>query len=238
MKAPHMPLGASEKFRGTSRCGPYGDAVQEIDWGVGELVRTLGDLGLEKDTILVFTSDNGPAPTEGASAGPLRGRKNTTYEGGLRVPGIFWGPGRIPAGTVCGEVATTMDLFVTFGRMAGAAMPGDRVIDGKDIRPLLFGEAGARSPYDAFFYHSGGGQLEAVRAGRWKLRIAQPPPPKKGAKKAPAAAPTVELYDLEADIGESKTLADRHPDMVARLKGLMDAHREDLQKNSRPEGQV
>ena len=234
---PHMPLGASEKFRGTSRCGPYGDAVQEIDWGVGELVRTLRDLGLEKDTIVVFTSDNGPAPVEGASAGPLRGRKNTTYEGGLRVPAVFWGPGRVPAGTVCREVATTMDFLVTFGRLAGAAPPGDRVIDGKDIRPLLFGEAGARSPHDAFFYHNGSGVLEAVRAGRWKLRIAQPPA-KKGAKKTPPGPPTVELFDLEADLGESKNLADQHPDVVARLKTLMQAHLEDLQRHSRPEGQV
>jgi len=231
---PHTPLGASEQFRGTSRCGPYGDAVQEIDWGVGELVRTLRDLGLEKDTLLVFTSDNGPAPVEGASAGPLRGRKNTTYEGGMRVPAIFWGPGRVPAGTVCGEVAATMDFLVTFGRLAGAAPPADRVIDGKDIRPLLFGEAGARSPYDAFFYHNGNGVLEAVRAGRWKLRIARP----KGRKQKKPPAPVVELFDLKTDVGESKNLADQHPDVVARLKTLMQAHTEDLEKHSRPEGRV
>jgi len=234
---PHMPLGASEKFRGSSRCGPYGDAVQEIDWGVGELVRTIRDLGLERDTIIAFTSDNGPAPVEGASAGPLRGRKNTTYEGGLRVPAIFWGPGRIPAGTLCDEVATTMDFLVTFGRLAGAEPPTDRVIDGKDIRPLLFGEPGARSPYDAFFYHNGRGALEAVRAGRWKLRIARPTA-KKGAKGPQPTTPTVQLFDLHADLGETTNQANRHPDIVARLKSLMQAHREDLQKHSRPEGQV
>ena len=219
---PHVPLGASPEFRGKSKGGLYGDVVAEIDWSTGELLRTLRELDLERRTFVVFTSDNGPSGRATGSALPLRGRKNTTFEGGMRVPCVMWAPGRIPQGTTCSEVATSMDFYPTFARMAGAAVPADRVIDGRDIGPLMRGEPGAASPHAAFFYHNGRAKLEAVRAGRWKLLQ------RRG---------RTLLYDLDADIAESKNLARERPEKVSELTRLMEDFERRFARTSRPVGE-
>ena len=221
---PHVPLAASEKFKGKSARGLYGDVIECIDWSAGEIFDTLARLGLDKKTVVVFTSDNGPWLIKGADGGcalPLRDGKGTTYEGGMREPCIMWWPGRIPAGKVCSEMALTMDLLPTFAGLAGAKLPG-YPIDGKDIWPLMSGQAGAKTPHEAFFYYNNLG-LQAVRSGKWKLILYAPPGNAEGGEKLMPP----ELYDLEADIGESKNLAPQNPDVVARLTRLM----EDCQKN-------
>ena len=240
---PHVPLFVSERFRGKSAGGLYGDVIECIDWSCGQIVDTLKALGLDRNTIVVFLSDNGPWLSKGPNGGcalPLRAGKGTTYEGGMRVPCVMWAPGRIPAGKTCPELATAMDLYPTFAPLAGALPPADRVIDGKDIWPLMAARPGAASPHEAFFYHSTGGALEAVRSGKWKLLVKRPRRrrPRKGEPPASQPAPTFELYDLQADIGESNNLADRHPDVVRRLKALMDAFDEEVTRNARPVGQA
>ncbi|MEA3368267.1 MAG: sulfatase, partial [Planctomycetota bacterium] len=153
---PHLPLAASETFRGKSKRGFYGDVIEEIDWSVGQVLATLKDCGVDQETLVIFTSDNGPWIRFGARGGcakPLRDGKGTIYEGGMREPCIMRWPGRIPAGHVCREVATTMDLLPTLARLAGARQPQDRVIDGRDIWPLMSGQPGATSPHEAFYYH-------------------------------------------------------------------------------------
>lgn len=181
---PHVPIGVSQRFKGKSAGGLYGDAIECLDWSTGKILDTLRRLELDRRTIVVYTSDNGPGP--GASALPLRGRKLNTYEGGLRVPCIAWGPGHVASGQVCRELATSMDFYPTFANLAGAKMPRDRVIDGRDISPLLTDPVAAKSPHDAFFYHGALGELSAVRSGKWKLFL----------------NPQPVLYDLEADIRE------------------------------------
>ncbi|MBW3629251.1 MAG: sulfatase [Gemmatimonadetes bacterium] len=228
---PHLPAVASTRFRGRSRAGNYGDVIEELDWSVGEVLRTLAELGLDRRTITVFTSDNGPWTNamprsfqEGQTlqdvgyAGIFRGSKATTYEGGVRVPGIVRWPGTIPAGQVSAELAANMDLFPTFLHLAGAKTPMDRPIDGYDILPMLTGRA--PSPRKELFYFSGR-NLEAVREGRWKLRIAPPQQPGQT-----AAAP--ELFDLERDPGERSNVAADHQDTLARLRSRIDAFREEV----------
>jgi len=233
---PHYPLHVSERFKGKSEAGLFGDVIECIDWSTGRILDTIRRLGLAEKTIVVYTSDNGPAA---GSAGPLRGKKGSTWEGGMREPCLMWGPGRIPAGAVCSEVATIMDMLPTFAGLAGARVPTDRVIDGKDIWPLMSGQADAKSPYDVFVYYSAQGNLDAIRQGHWKYRKAKPRQPrrKKGEKAPPPAVAKPELYDLSKDIGETVNLADQHPDIVARLAKLMADFDAELEKTSRPMGQ-
>jgi len=234
---PHYPLHVSKRFKGKSAAGLFGDVIECIDWSTGRIVDTIRQLGLAEKTIVVYTSDNGPAA---GSAGPLRGKKGSTWEGGMREPCLMWGPGRIGAGKVCSELATIMDLLPTFAHLAGATVPTDRVIDGKDIWPLMSGAPGAKSPYDAFFYYSAWGDLEAVRQGDWKCRRtkARKPRRKKGQPVPPTPPePKPELYNLKDDIGEKVNLADKHPDLVKRLVALMAAFDAELVKTSRPIGQ-
>jgi len=201
---PHVPLGVSKKFAGKSAGGLYGDVIECLDWSTGRILDTLREVGLDSNTIAIYTSDNGPSPRATGSALPLRGRKHTTFEGGMRVPCVMWAPGRIPAGRVCGEVATSMDFYPTFAKLAGAALPANEVIDGMDIYPLMAGQSGAKSPHEAFFFHNGRGRLKAVRAGKWKLHLEKDPV----------------LNDLHADIGEETNVADEHPEIVKRLASL------------------
>lgn len=219
---PHVPLAVTDRWEGRSEAGLYGDVIECLDWSTGRIVETLRELGLEQDTYVIFTSDNGPGGRVGSSAGPLRGRKLTTYEGGLRVPCVMWAPGRIPAGTVCREVATTMDFLPTFAALAGADLPGERRIDGRDIGSLTSGQPGARSPYEAFFYHGAHGKLAGVRVGKWKLHTAR----------------RTELYDLENDIGESTNLAEENPEVVQRLKLMMEEFDRRMQEEARPAGEA
>ncbi len=222
---------ASEAFRGKSGNGTYGDSIEELDWSTGEILSVLKRLGLDKNTLVVWTSDNGSVNRQHSSNLPLSGWGYGTTEGSMRVPCIVRWPGKIPAGKSCDEVATTMDLLPTFARLAGGKPPSDRIIDGRDIWPLLAGEKNARSPHEAFYYYMMK-QLHAVRSGKWKLflPLAAKQTNLRGDKKASEAR----LYDLVADIGESKNLADQNPEVVKRLMLLADQAREDLGDLDRP----
>lgn len=219
---PHLPYDVTPRFKGKSAGGLYGDVVECLDWSTGEILDAVVRLGLGERTIVVFTSDNGPDKGSTGSAGPLRGLKHTVFEGGMRVPCVMWGPGRIPAGKECGEVASTIDLLPTFAAMAGGNPPEDRAIDGRDIRALIFGEPGARSPHGGFFFHDGNGVLRAVRSGRWKLHV----------------SPEPALYDLGAEMGEQTDVASARPDVVSRLRGMFDAFEAEISANLRPVGRA
>jgi arylsulfatase A len=210
----HGPRKASPEFMAKAKTVEEAQ-VEEVDWSVGQILQTLREEGLAENTLVLFTSDNGPA--RGLSAGPLRGRKGSAYEGGHREPTIAWWPGTIPAGTSSAELTTAMDLHPTFARMVGQSMPTDRVIDGKDIEPILLGKPGAKTPHDRFFYQQGG-RLAAVRAGNWKLML------------------NGELYNLKSDLAEKKNVARANPAVVKKLQGLLSEFRQDLKKNSRPVG--
>ena len=235
---PHVPLYVSDKFKGKSKGGLYGDVIMEIDWSVGQILETVKQLGIDEKTLVIFTSDNGPWLSKGAhggSAKPLRGGKFATYEGGMREPCIMRWPGKIAAGTVCPEIATTMDFLPTFAKLAGAKVPTNRIIDGKDISALMT-DPKAKTPYKAFFYYFER-QLGAVRSGQWKLILER----KREKKTIPAA-----LYNLQEDIEETRDLSADHPDVVRRLTELAEKIREDIGdsvkgvtgKNVRPAGSV
>ena len=209
---PHMPLSVSERFAGASERGLYGDVITEIDWSVGEILGTLERLGLDEKT-LMFMSDNGPwlvKGENGGSAGPFREGKATSFEGGHRVPAIMRWPGRIPAGIVSDELVTSMDVFPTVARLVSAEIPTDRVIDGKDIWPIVSGEPGAASLHEVFYYYWPS-ELRAVRSGKWKLHL---PHKYASIQGAGIATPTFHgiyaeaetgppLFNLEEDIGET-----------------------------------
>ena len=226
---PHLPLFTAEVFL-NSRAGLYGAVIEEIDWSVGEILKTVKGLGLDDNTLVVFTSDNGPwnnMPSrmlaEGierwhaGTPGLLRGSKGTTYEGGMRVPGVFRWPRTIPAGQVNVELASTMDLFPTLVHAAGGRMPDDRVYDGADILPMLKGE----SPplFRRLFYHRGE-RVEAVREGAWKYRLSNDGNP--NIKAMP------ELYNLELDWSERYNVAADHPDVVTKLDAMLRAFAEEV----------
>jgi len=238
---PHWPQFSSENFAGKSGNGQFGDSVTEIDWSTGQILRALKELDLDDNTLVVFMSDNGGPVSQGANNMPLRGAKGTTWEGGHRVPFVARWPGKIPAGTITTEVGISFDLYTTFARLAGAELPTDRVIDGRDITPLLMGRPDAKSPHEAFFYYHVA-TLAAVRSGPWKLvlehQIApQGRPDQKTAVKA-------QLYNLDSDMRESNDLIADHPDVVARLTLLAQRCRADLGdgtqagKNVRPATEV
>lgn len=217
---PHWPHYASEQFKGKSANGVYGDCIEEIDWSTGEIRKTLADLKLENNTIVFFTSDNGGVLRSGASNAPLKGAKATSFEGGHRVPGILWAPGRIKPGQVTDRIVTTMDLLPTFAATIGAALPA-REIDGRNQRALFGDPANTKSPYDdsGYLYYFEG-HLQAVRAGQWKLRVA-----KDGPKLSSTPLDQPELYNLDQDPGESKNVAADHPDVIARLMPLIERGR-------------
>lgn len=233
----HVPLFVSDKFAGKSGHGLFGDVVQEIDWSVGQILDAIRRHGLEQNTLVLFTSDNGPWLSYGdhaGSAGPLREGKGTAWEGGVREPTLAWWPGRIPAGTRCSEPCGTIDLLPTVAALAGAELPKN-AIDGKDISPLLFGEAGAKSPREAFFYYWGN-ELHAVRSGNWKLHFPHEYRSLDGKPGGTNGMPAtyvpketeLALYDLANGPGERANVADANPDVVRRLTGLADAMRDDL----------
>ncbi|WP_149495841.1 sulfatase family protein [Roseiconus lacunae] len=246
---PHTRLDASPKFKGKSRRGLYGDVIEEIDFNVGRVLDTLNELNLAENTYVLFTSDNGPwliknkdhadghlPGDHGGSAGPLRSGKVSTFEGGVRVPAIVWAPGKVPAGTVCDLVATTMDVMPTFAALAGAEMPSDRVIDGEDIRHLFHGEFDKANPDKAYFYYLRV-HLQAVRQGKWKLHLSREKEPigaapfGRNTHIAPKDRIGFEepfLVDLENDLGETTNLAAENPQVVDRLLGLAETMRKDL----------
>lgn len=189
-------------------------ALREIDWSVGQILDSLKKHGLDEHTFVLFTSDNGPAV---GKATPLKGRKGSTFEGGMREPTVVRWPGKIPAGTTNNELLTAMDLLPTFAKLAGASIPRDRVIDGKDIWPAL--SAKGKSPHQAFFYHRGN-NLTAVRSGKWKLHLKS---------RQPQA-----LYDLESDIGEAKNVIAGHQAIVQKLMHHVSSFEKELAAHSRP----
>ncbi|MFO7973487.1 MAG: sulfatase [Candidatus Hydrogenedentota bacterium] len=228
---PHVPLFVSDRFRGKSEGGLYGDVIEAIDWSVGEILGTLKKLGLDNDTLVLFTSDNGPWYSKGEDGGnatPWRAAKGTTYEGGMRVPCIVRWPGHIAAGLVSDEITSTMDIFPTFAHLAGAKVPQDRIIDGKDIWPIL-SEPGAKTPHEAFYYYFGN-ELHAVRSGNWKLRLETTLRDEDIYRRIPNRdTPLPEaLYNLDVDPGEQKSVRKDHPDVVKRLHKLVDKARQDL----------
>jgi arylsulfatase A-like enzyme len=219
---PHVPLFASQKFSGHSRRGLYGDVVEEIDWSVGRLLDALRREGLAGNTLVFFTSDNGPWLTQGeagGSAGPLREGKGSTWEGGMREPGIAWWPGRVPAGAVSHELACTMDLFPTCLKLAGGEAPQDRVIDGVDIRPLLLGSG--PNPRQVFFYYRGD-QLYAVRQGPFKAHFVTQSAfgPDKPVRHDPPL-----LFHLGHDPSERFDVAAAHADVLAAMAKEVERHR-------------
>ncbi len=222
---------ASEAFRGKSANGPWGDCVEEIDWSTGQILDALKQFGLEQQTLVIWTNDNGaPAPQRrGGSNLPWKGDAYSVAEGGMRVPFIARWKGRIPGGAVCSELISLMDLYPTLALLAGAEIPTDREIDGHDIRPLLFAESGAVSPYEAFYYYYVN-QLQAVRSGPWKLYLRGGSQPDAVAKKS------CELYNLAADPQEEIDLADHEIAVVERLQGLLQKAREDLGELGRQDG--
>jgi arylsulfatase len=232
----HVPLGVSSKFEAKSRRGLYGDVMMEIDGSVGSILERLARHGLDKDTLVIFTSDNGPWLNFGnhaGSAGPLREGKGTMFEGGARVPCLIRWPGRIPAGKVTGRIAATIDLLPTIAAAAGTRLPRNK-IDGVSLLPLLEGRPGA-DPRDHYFYYYNW-ELRAVRKGRWKLILphksrsyAGQTPGQDGFPGPTAQIQTgLELYDLIADIGETRNVAKENPAVVAELQALAEKAREDL----------
>jgi len=225
----HWPIHPGAAFRGKSKNGLYGDWVEELDWSTGRVLDTLRKLGLAENTLVVFTSDNGPSAAFeelGGEATPLRGAKNTTWEGGMREPTLAWWPGKIAPNSVCDATSGSIDLLPTCVKLAGGAVPADRKIDGKDIAPLLLGQT-LQSPHAAWFYYgsygNAFGKLEAVRVGTWKLALE----PQKEKVSSGEGTPSVfaspdkpRLYDLATDIGERNDLAAAHPEKVAELKAV------------------
>lgn len=192
----------------------FRQAIAEIDWSVGRILDTLKEEGVDEHTLVIFFSDNGPAI---GTAGPLRGKKGSTYEGGMREPTVIRWPGKIPAGHDNDELMTAMDLLPTFAKLAGAEVPDDRTIDGKDIWPVLIGDA--ESPHEQFFYH-GGEALKAVRSGQWKLHWNKGKP--------------TQLFDLDKDVGEETNLLKSEPEVVKRLTGYLKDFEKEIAIDHRP----
>jgi arylsulfatase A-like enzyme len=233
---------SSDAFRGKSRNGPWGDAVEELDWAAGQILDKLVELGIAENTLVIWTSDNGapinrePGNLARGSNLPLYGPGYSTAEGGMRIPLIAWQPGTIPSGTATEEMATTLDILPTFVRLAGGEPPRDRKLDGYDIRPLLYGEPGAKTPYEVFYYFDRE-QLQAVRSGPWKLFL-----PLEEFDRHPHFAPSAGseplLFNVVEDVGSTRNVAAEHPDVVARLTALAEGGRQELANNRRPRGEV
>ncbi len=234
---PHVKLGASDAFSGKSPRGLYGDVVQELDYNTGRILDKLKELGLDENTYVIYTSDNGPwwiKMENGGSAYPLRGAKTSTWEGGFRVPFIIRAPGKVHENKICNEVASTLDIFPTFVKLAGGKIPSDRIIDGHDIRSFWLGKNGAKSPSGVFYYYAHT-NLQAVRSGRWKLICARPvqapwlPSWSKMIKNEDAIdIKNPMLFDLINDVSETKDIARDHPKIVRKLLMLVEKGRNDI----------
>ena len=234
----HVPLFASKEFRRHEGVnGLYCDMTEELDWSCGEILKELKDAGILDNTIVIFTSDNGPS---GVAAQPLHGGKGSTWEAGFREPLIVRWSGRIPAGSVCHEMATMMDFLPTFANITGAKIPSDRIIDGKDMLPLMT-HKNAKSSYSFLCYYGRDGELAAIRKGKWKLHLLEPS--EKWAGKQPIkeslldtrpSNPLPWLYDLSSDIGETKNVAESNPQIVKNLRRLAVSFDSNLTKELRP----
>jgi arylsulfatase A-like enzyme len=240
--AVHTPIHPGKAFQGSSQNGRFGDWVQEVDASVGRVFDTLRELQLDTNTLVIFTSDNGPwliKGPDGGSAGPLRGGKGSTWEGGVRVPTLAWWPGKIAPGSVCDAVAGTIDVLPTCMKIAGAEVPAQPVIDGRDLSPLLFGQS-KDSQREAHYYFASY-NLQAVRQGPWKLAIATQPETM-GKQAASDATENPRLYNLDQEIDEKTNLAAQHPDIVAKLTALAEKMTNEIggnePKSRRPPGEA
>ena len=234
---PHVKLAVSDKFKGTSAAGLYGDVIEEIDFNVGRVLDKIKELDLDEETYVIFTSDNGPWLSKGDASGralPLRSGKTSCWEGGLRVPFIIRAPGRVPAASQCDEVAATIDVMPTLAGLAGAEMPQDRVIDGVDLSSLIHG--GSDSLDRDYFYYQHD-CLRAVRSGKWKLMLPHTEPVLSGigrkwknhvAKDDAIRIEKVLLYNLNTDIGETTDLSSEYPEKVAELMKVAQLARRDI----------
>ena len=223
---------ASPKFKGKSKNGPWGDSVEELDWSTGQILDKLVELEIDKHTLVIWTSDNGApmardmdSPARGTNK-PLFGRGYSTAEGAFRVPTIAWWPSKVPAGTTCSELSTTMDFMPTFARLAGGKAPQDRKIDGHDVRALILDEPNAKTPYEVFYYYQLD-HLQAIRSGPWKLflpsaKASRPPRVAKGEAVKPL------LFNVVVDIGSQEDLSNKEPEIVKRLMALAEPARADL----------
>ena len=215
---PHLPFDASERFKGRSARGLYGDVVEELDDSMGRILDKLRALGLAEKTLVIFTSDNGPERRTPGTAAPLSGTKHTVHEGGLRVPCIAWWPGQVPSGRVCDEVLATLDVLPTLARLVDVQVAA---VDGIDFAPLLCGENGARSLRTTLYslYGYGDRRLESMRERRWKLHLTSPP----------------RLFDLETDLSETTDVSAQHPEVVERLSLVANRiHAETVQGDGQP----
>lgn len=244
---PHIRLDASENFKGKSSRGLYGDVIEEIDWSTGEILDGLRKLGLDKNTYVIFTSDNGPwwldghpnlkhqndkGGSHGGSAAPLRGNKCTTWEGGLRVPSIVWAPGKVKANTICDQITGTIDVLPTFSKLAEVEKPNDRVIDGKDISGMFTKPDVVVYPNRVYYYYAHN-RLQAVRKGKWKLHLAyrETYPEKWAVFIKPEDRVNFEepvLFNLLDDVGELNDVADVYPEKVKELLELTEIAKNDI----------
>ena len=236
---PHVPLYVSDKFQGKSQLGLYGDVIMEIDWSVGQIVAALKKHKLDRRTLVIFTSDNGPWLNYGTHSGlalPLREGKGTTWDGGQREPTVMWWPGPVPAGHVCREVAGTIAILPTLAKLAGIRqLPQGHKIDGHDIWPLISGRENARSPHEAYYFYWGR-HLQAVRSGRWKLHFPHAYRSLAGRKAGTGGKPVryvqkrtgLALFDLAQDVGEPPHVIGAPAEVVTRLQALANQARAEL----------
>lgn len=235
---PHVPLFVSDRFAGKTKRGLYGDVISEIDWSVGEILNAINTNGLAEDTLIIFTSDNGPwlsYGTHGGSAKPFREGKGTAWEGGSREPMVMRWIGKIPAGTVCDLPVEHIDLFPTFAKMIGAELPKHK-IDGLDVMPILLGEPGAKNPHDAYWVYYKQNELQAVISGRWKLILPHEYRTLNGAVGRDDGLPIpyeskkaeLSLFDLANDISETTDVSKQYPEILAKMLNLADAARAEL----------
>ncbi len=236
---PHVPLFVSDRFKGKSQQGLYGDVIEEIDWSVGQIMQALKQYKLEQNTLVIFTSDNGPwlsYGNHGGTKGPLREGKGSVWEGGVRVPCIARWPGHIPAGAVQSEPCMTIDVFPTLAKLLGADLP-KLPIDGKDAWPLFVGAKGARCPHEVYYFYYGDNELQALRSGPWKLilphecRMLENRTPGKNGQ--PAGYRQVKLartmlFHLDSDLGETNDVAEQNPEILQRMQKWIDQAHADL----------
>jgi len=234
---PHVPLGASEKFRGKSKGGFYGDVIEELDWSMGEILRTLKEQGLDENTLVIFTSDNGPwdekkIGNHGGSAYPLRGNKTQTWEGGVRVPAIMQWKGKIPENVVNDELLTTMDFLPTFADISGAELTPGIILDGKNFSNVIL--RNEKSKHDRYYYYSYT-HLQAVRDKEWKLVLPRKAKPKymKWAARKVDRVTEIQLFNLKNDKEEQHNLATQYPDKVKELMLLIEEGRKELGDNNK-----
>ena len=234
----HVPLHVSDKFRGKTQRGLFGDVVEEVDWSVGQILGAIKQNGLDEDTLVMFCSDNGPWLSYGDHAGsayPLREGKGTSWDGGVREPTLMRWPGHVPAGKVCDAPLMTIDMLPTVARLIGGRLP-DHKIDGLDISDVILGKT-AISPHEVLYFYYGQNNLEALRSGKWKLELPRRYASLNGrpggrggmpAKYESLAVSAPELYDLDADPGQKNNLAARHPDVLERMLAYAEKAREEL----------